>query len=85
MKLLESNLYCRFLYLGKKQCKAESCIPWEKQPLNNMPDNVVCKNESTILINSPGLYRVEIGLFGEIDTESILLFNGTAVAEIPIP
>lgn len=50
-----------------------------------MPDNVVCKNESTILINSPGLYRVEIGLFGEIDTESILLFNGTAVAEIPIP
>ena len=50
-----------------------------------MPDNVICKNDSTILVNSPGLYKIQVGLFGEIDTESILLFNGSPFAQIPIP
>jgi hypothetical protein len=43
------------------------------------------KDSSFILISSPGLYRVEIGIFGDIDTESHVLVNGDAVAIVKKP
>ena len=59
-------------------------MPWEKEALNNCEDNFVWKRDSSIvLVNSPGLYQLEAGLFGDIENDSILLLNGDPFAEIP--
>ena len=85
-KLFLTNLFSRYLYIGTKECKKDSCIPWEKEALNNLVDNFVWnKGGSVILVNSPGLYLVNIGLFGDIDSEAVVLLNGDFVAEIPKP
>ena len=37
------------------------------------------------MVNSGGLYQINVGLFGDINAEVILLVNGDFLAEIPKP
>jgi len=49
-------------------------------------ENFVWKKDSMfVLINAAGLYKVEVGLFGNITTQSTLLLNGDPFAIIPPP
>lgn len=85
-KLFESNLECRYLYIGTRDCKKDSCIPWEKEALNNLTDNFTWKKDaSLIVVNSPGLYRLEVALFGETPSQTVVLLNGDPLADIPRP
>ena len=38
-----------------------------------------------MVINSPGLYKIEAGLFGDLESEAILLLNGEVVSVIAKP
>ena len=52
--------------------------------LNSLVENFIWKGE-TVIISSPGLYRVEFSMFGEIDTETHLILNGEPIAIIAKP
>ena len=49
-------------------------------------DNFVWKKDSSlIVINAAGLYKVEVGLYGNINKEATLLLNGDPFATISVP
>lgn len=37
------------------------------------------------MVTSPGLYRLEVALFGDVTSETIVLLNGDPLADIPKP
>jgi hypothetical protein len=58
---------------------------WEKETLNNLTDNFVWKKDTNfIFINTPGLYKIEVGLFGVNIPEATLLVNGDPIATLPV-
>ena len=73
MKLTLEMVKARYLCFGEKQCT--DLIQWDKEVVNIMEENFICKSgQSLITVAAGGLYRIEVGLFKDIKIDELVCY-----------